>query len=315
MANKVYTTIYSDFKGVDYTNDASNVWKRRSPTGYNMLPDESGRPFKRTGWEVLIENEEIKDALTEALGYDVDEVKITKLSWFELAGEDHIVIFTDAGVLFYNGIFTAINTTPECYMGYDRCFFFEGGGTSAFYIYGSARIWKYDDTFTLTEVTSNVTIPTVIVGASADGTGTVMRGYNMLGSKVQIEYCSCDLKLAQWVSDEIGVLLPNDVSDGQVSDVKVWVSTKRQFDKKLTTLASTETLDSDDECKLHGGTSAVTIDGVKYAWIEFNKRWTALVDGEDFIRVQFPTILTQTTNINNKVKSGEANLVGLVGGE
>lgn len=312
MANKVYTTIYSDFKGVDYTNDASNVWKRRSPTGYNMLPDESGRPFKRTGWEVLIENEEIKDVLTEALGYDVDEVKITKLSWFELAGEDHIVIFTDAGVLFYNGVFTAINTTPECYMGYDRCFFFEGGGTSAFYIYGSARIWKYDDTFTLTEVTNNVTIPTVIVGASADGTGTVMRGYNMLGSKVQIEYSSCDLKLVQLLTDKIGVLLPNDLSDGQISDIRVWVSVKRQFDTELTVLASTETLTSDDQCKLH---SELEIEGENHAWIEFRKTWSAVVPEEDFIRVQFPTILTQTTNISNKVKSGEANLVGLVGGE
>ena len=310
MANKVYTTVYSDFKGVDYTNDASNVWKRRSPTGYNMLPDESGRPFKRTGWEVLIENEEIKDALSASLGYDVDEVNITKLSWFELAGQDHIVIFTDAGVLFYNGVFTAINTTPECYMNQDRCFFFEGGGTSAFYIYGSRRIWKYDDTFTLTEVTSNVTIPTVIVGAAADGTGTVMRGYNMLGSKVQIDYCSCDLKVKELLADKIGVLLPNNVTDGQVSDIKVWVSVKRQFDTALTVLASTETLASDDECKLHPN---LTIGSDKFAWIEFHKTWTALVDGEDFIRVQFPTILTQTTNINNKVLTGEATLVGLGG--
>ena len=30
---KVYTTKYDNFKGVDYTNDATNVWRRRSPTG------------------------------------------------------------------------------------------------------------------------------------------------------------------------------------------------------------------------------------------------------------------------------------------
>lgn len=51
---KNYTTVYDNFKGVDFTNDASNVYRRRSPTGLNMLPDLDGRPYKRTGWEVVV---------------------------------------------------------------------------------------------------------------------------------------------------------------------------------------------------------------------------------------------------------------------
>ena len=34
---KVYTTVYDNFKGVDYTSDATNVWKRRSPSAINMV--------------------------------------------------------------------------------------------------------------------------------------------------------------------------------------------------------------------------------------------------------------------------------------
>ena len=53
-AQKVYTTKYDNFRGVDFTNDPSNVWYRRTPDGVNMLPDESGRPFKRTGWKKVV---------------------------------------------------------------------------------------------------------------------------------------------------------------------------------------------------------------------------------------------------------------------
>ena len=61
---KVYTTKYDSFKGVDFTNDQTNVWRRRSPTGRNMLPDASGRPFKRHGWEILISNADIQCLLS-----------------------------------------------------------------------------------------------------------------------------------------------------------------------------------------------------------------------------------------------------------
>ena len=36
-APTVRTTIYNDFKGVDFTTDPSLVYKKRSPTGTNMI--------------------------------------------------------------------------------------------------------------------------------------------------------------------------------------------------------------------------------------------------------------------------------------
>lgn len=51
-APTVHTTIYNDLKGVDFSNDPSLVYKKRTPTGLNMISDEGGNPKKRTGWEV-----------------------------------------------------------------------------------------------------------------------------------------------------------------------------------------------------------------------------------------------------------------------
>ena len=297
-AQKVYTTTYDNFKGVDFTNDSTNVWRRRSPTGTNMLPDASGRPFKRNGWYVLLSKEDICDAFsafsyvamqdytqveitadefevdkqryytesggvytqcdeesqyddnetyyiltfsedifnesksdyyTESGGtytqcddesvYDANEtyykrvyadMTINKCAYFEIAGEDHIVIFTTIGVLFYKngengeGEITATNTDEDCYTGYDRCFFFEGNGTSAFYIYGNFKVWRYESDFALHNVTSQITIPTVLAGASADCTGTTIQGYNMLGKKASVEYNDMTL-YTWWCSDNLSV--------------------------------------------------------------------------------------------------------------
>lgn len=193
---KVYTTKYDNFKGVDFTNDSTNVWRRRSPTGTNMLPDASGRPMKRNGWEVLLSNEDLCTALS------VDSCTIWKCAYFELAGQDHIVIFTDSGVIFYNGEIVAVSKDKDIYPSYDRCFFFEGNGVSAFYIYGNFRVWKYyyEDEFILEEVTDKLYIPTVLIGTSADCVGTLYQGYNLLGNRASVEYHDADL-FTYWGSD------------------------------------------------------------------------------------------------------------------
>lgn len=196
---KVYTTKYDNFKGVDFTNDETNIWHRRSPTGTNMLPDASGRPFKRHGWEIMITNEE----LCTELG--TDNCSILKCAYFELAGKDHIVIFTNQGVLFYNQTdgFTALSVDEDCYYGFDRCFFFEGNGTSAFYIYGNFKVWRYsyaeDVGFTFEDV-NDFTVPTVLIAASADCAGQMYQGYNILGNLARVEYCDTDL-FASWGTD------------------------------------------------------------------------------------------------------------------
>lgn len=174
---KIYTTVYSDFKGVDYTNDPTNVWKKRSPSGINMLPDDAGRPFKRHGWEKKITEEQI-----EAL---IGDYEIQKCAYFELGGVDYIVIFCDTGVLLYDGTLSVLTQDTDCCASYNRCFFFEGDGKSAFYIYGNFRMWRYDGTFS--EIT-DLYVPKVLISTEASGVGTVYEGYNMLGNKAIVQY-------------------------------------------------------------------------------------------------------------------------------
>lgn len=205
---KVMTTTYDNFKGVDFTNDATNVWHRRSPTGTNMIPDASGRPFKRKGWEILLSQEELCDILGEV------ECEITKVEYFELAGVDHIVVFTNVGVIFYSELFDAesqyvISKDNDCFGSYDRCFFFEGNGKSAFYIYGNFRVWMFDESFTLTEVTEDAYIPTVLIGTAANGAGTVYEPYNLVGQKASVTFNSVTL-FTYWASPDIAVTLTNE---------------------------------------------------------------------------------------------------------
>lgn len=359
---KVYTTKYENFRGVDFTNDPTNVWRRRSPSAVNMLPDASGKPFKRHGWEVLISNEELCTALS------VTSCQIEKCAYFELAGVDHIVVFTSEGVVFYaNGDVMAISTEYDCYTGYDRSFFFEGEGIAAFYIYGDFNVWRYsyDNGFVFEDVTDKITVPTVLISANANCIGTIYEGYNLLGTKAAVEYndvqlfeywCSDGITIkvdkdafisgktvgvpciyewkwngSSWAiisggltfpssqievlgtpktNDEIfviyayGVMLPNNVTQDQVGDMKAWASKKAQFDFEL------EVVDESSSAMwavLH--TDPLEHEGAR-AWLEFFDNWQELVEGEDFIRVEFPSVSVKVTPIENKQITGTASLVG-----
>lgn len=211
----IRTTVYDNLKGVDFTNDSTNIWHRRSPDAVNMLPDESGRPFKRTGWEEIV----TADHLAELLG--VDDATILKCHYFELAGLDHILIFTQGGIFVYRkfeedvgGEMTMVDdyqllspangyegdsTDVDCYSSYDRAFFFEGDGRAAFYIYGNYKVWVYgyDDAngkFTFIKAkdgydVGDIYIPAVLISTDpSDSTGTRYYNYNLIGGMAAVEY-------------------------------------------------------------------------------------------------------------------------------
>ena len=200
---KVLTTTYENFKGVDFTNDPSNVWYRRSPDAVNMLPDEAGRPFKRTGWEIAV------SASDFAAKYAADksttapaEVGIRRCYYFTLHGLDHVVIFTGLGVYVYrqneDGTSELISSVdmgnnlsyePALVESYDRAFFFEGGGKAGFYIYGGFSVWKYhyDDGFKWEQ--AETYIPRVNISIDAKHvSGTALEGVNLFSDYVYEEY-------------------------------------------------------------------------------------------------------------------------------
>lgn len=202
-AEKVYTTTYENFRGVDFTNDPSNVWYRRTPDGVNMLPDEAGRPFKRTGWEKVVtaddfaqkyyDDNHVEPIRSSPVVPEVvkpSEISIRKCYYFELAGEDHLVIFTNYGVFIYREgelLSYPISYDKDLIESWERAYFFEGNGKAGFYIYGGYKIWEYayDDNngYTWQEVAPYIPRVNISVDARHES-GTSYEAINMLSDYI-----------------------------------------------------------------------------------------------------------------------------------
>lgn len=257
---KKYTTVYSDFRGVDFTNDPTSVWKRRSPTGLNMTPDMDGQPLKRTGWNIEVTQEMFK----EAYPYAVDDVVIKNIYSFELGGQDHMIIFCDDGVFSFTDselkhLITLSSITDEPYRG----FFYEGNGTSGFYFFGNKQLYaymynEYTGGFTCGSVVPYV--PVAIIGRSPTGGGTIYESVNLMTSRRREMY------LGDTISTEFYLAMSVDPNMG----VSVWVK---------------------DENGDFQVTTDFTLD-VDLGTITFNSPKPPVVTGEDNILIEY----SATTN-------------------
>lgn len=208
---KVYTTKYDNFRGVDFTNDPSNVWSHRSPNAKNMSPDLAGRPWKRTGWEVVKEFSDFIDVYNTATGESYEGLVIPqKTGYFELGGEDFLAISNSLGLFFYSR-FIGASSAESAYLkfidGYygeegtadanqkttatikpdpNRAFFFEGQGKAGFYIFcektvnstSESCLFRFDGD-KLRLVTPY--IPTLVIAKGpGDSGGTVLQNPNIL---------------------------------------------------------------------------------------------------------------------------------------
>ena len=114
-AQTIYTTRYTNWRGTDYTNDPSNVWYRRSPSGLNMLPNLDGQPFKRNGWIIEFTSADFCYAVDPTMAVvDVDQYKV---DYFELNGVDYLFFFTSLGCFYYTDSLYYIDKSWETYAG------------------------------------------------------------------------------------------------------------------------------------------------------------------------------------------------------
>lgn len=300
---KVYTTTYSDFRGVDYTNDPTNVWRRRSPSGVNMLPDASGRPFKRYGWKIHIPKETLANKYALDTGEEApSEVSINKMYYFTLNGIDHIFIFANIGVFIYRKKYTydaeteeqtiteelaTAKTSPHDYSyqqdvidSYNRAYFFEGNGTSAFYIYGNFQVWRYryddvNDGFVFEKVEPY--IPTVNIGVDArHETGTSNEGVNLFGN-----YIAETFQNNVYSDGVYKIQLP--ISFNTADGISVYVSVSSQFDTPIQVITSGTPTSS--QAKLYHDT------------LTFGAEYSSIIDGEDSIKIIYPRkSATKTTH-------------------
>lgn len=224
-APRIYTTTYDNFRGVDFTNDPTNVWSHRSPNAKNMIPDLSGRPWKRTGWKIVKTAQDFKDVYNTTKGYDPEDADYftgkvipQKTSYFELGGEDYLAITNNLGLFIYSKfIGTSAADKPylifiDRYYGEEdtpseststittiapdanRSFFFEGNGKAGFYIFCTAgtglsaktSLFRFDGE-KLRIVDPYV--PRLLIGTSpTEVSGTFYESPNMLTPERQVLY-------------------------------------------------------------------------------------------------------------------------------
>lgn len=158
MSAGIKTTIYSDFKGVDFTTDASLVSKSRSPWATNMIADVGGRPEKRPGWRTLHTLTGKVNGLFEgSFGGAKKRLAHVGTKLYEWSGEPALVMenITDAdstGIFFGGKIWIL---TGREYIVYD--------GTAA------------------KKVSENAYVPTTIITREPTGGGTSFESLNLAG--------------------------------------------------------------------------------------------------------------------------------------
>ena len=198
---KVYTSVYDNFKGVDFTNDPSNVYRRRSPDGKNMLPDLDGRPFKRKGWKIELS----ADDFIEVAESSATSVTPYRTYYFELGGIDYLLVFNSLGVFVYNGDslrilteYTDVDGNTQIFPvssgtlmnDSKRGFFYEANGVAGFYLFNENKLLRYEDDGELHEVKPYV--PTVLIGCDpATGAGTTYESVNILTRWRKVSF-TCD---------------------------------------------------------------------------------------------------------------------------
>ena len=173
---KVYTTIYNQFKGVDFTNDPTQVYKRRSPDAVNFTPDDGGIPYKRVGWKTVYEPMS-----------QLDEIPIREMWSFEYADKQHL-LYVRGNKMYAYGNDTNPLLTFESEDSNVVAIFFNAMSGGAFYVLADNKLMEYtvvelsgSKTFQFAEVDAYV--PTVMISRDPSGGGTLYESVNLLTRK------------------------------------------------------------------------------------------------------------------------------------
>lgn len=183
---KKHTTVYSDFRGVDFTNDPSTVFRRRSPYAVNILPDVGGIPYKRTGWRV----EHISS----------DKKPIRNMWSFDFAETSHLLYVEGDKVMLLGDEAEVVSLSSDETEVTGVYFNSMSGGK--FYLLADSKLMEFyqNDGFKAKEVDAYV--PTVLIGRTPTGGGTMYENVNLL-TRRRVENFLGDSTLEYFVSSPI----------------------------------------------------------------------------------------------------------------
>ena len=163
---KMSTTVYSRFKGVDFSVDASLVDKDRSPYAPNLIADIGGMPEKRLGWRVLHQIEQPVHGL-----------------WYgEINGQKSFI--AHGGTKIYK--FTAIGfevIKEDVNNAKSSAFFMRSSDdTGKIYMLTGKEFLAYDGE-TVKNVADDGYVPTILISRNPTGGGTLYESVNLISGK------------------------------------------------------------------------------------------------------------------------------------
>ena len=166
------TTVYSAFKGVDFSVDPSLVDRNRSPYAPNLISDIGGMPEKRLGWRVLT----------------TLESPINGIYGGEAGGSFALIVHGGTKlykITFTDGLATATEIKTGINNGRSTGFFMskygDSGVTTRLFILTGAEYLTYDGT-DVTSVSDSAYVPRVLIGRAPSGGGTPFEGVNLIGA-------------------------------------------------------------------------------------------------------------------------------------
>lgn len=198
QAVKKETTVYSKFRGVDFSVDPSMVSASRSPYAPNLISDIGGMPEKRLGWRCL---HQISWTAAPAEGEETGETVIGNINGLfrcEMNDTEHLI--AHAGTRLYRwtdpteaaeGAFTLLMDGVTDHRS--ASFFMADHGEEPeegdpkpegkLYILTGGEYLVYDGT-TVKHVSETAYTPTVVISKNPDGTGgKTYEGVNLIGTQ------------------------------------------------------------------------------------------------------------------------------------
>lgn len=161
----IYSTSYSQFKGVDFSTDPMLVDKSRSPYAVNLISDSGGMPEKRTGWRTLHRLEGAVNGL-----------------WHCHVGDaDHLIAHVGANIYEWQDSGDPVLLKSGVYDGKSTAFFL----LSKLYILTGSEYLQYDGA-AITDVEPYV--PTVVVNRKPSGGGDFIEALNLIGKQWNEEF-------------------------------------------------------------------------------------------------------------------------------
>lgn len=163
------TTVYTSFKGVDFSVDPSLVDGSRSPYAPNLISDIGGMPEKRLGWRTIATVEQPVNGMWRG--------ELSTGEVFIIHGGTKVYSLKEE-----NGEYSATVIKEDVNNGKSSGFFMSDSDKMKLYILTGEEYLVYDGE-EIKDVSEIAYVPTVLIARSPTGGGTTDDEVNLLGKK------------------------------------------------------------------------------------------------------------------------------------